>query len=357
MNIVQTMTDPNLFGDFFSDKSWTYWRELLAGFYGLPCDPSIFKELTHRDRPHAPSSELWMVIGRRGGKSQIAALLAVYEAVFRDYSPQLSKGEVATIAVIASDRKQARTIMRYIQGLLDTPMLRELVSRETHESIELMNRSVIEVFTASHRTTRGYTLACAICDEIAFWHSDGANPDREILQALRPSLATLNGKLIALSSPYARRGVLYQTYKDYFGRNSEILVAQAPTRTMNPTIPKSIVDRSLLEDRSMAQAEYLAEFRTDVEAFISHEVVEQAMRQNPLELAPDYKTKYRAFVDPSGGSGDAYTLAIGHREGGCAVIDCVRVIRPPFSPEAATTELANVCKNYGIVFVKGDNYA
>lgn len=38
--------------------------------------------------------ELWLTVGRRGGKSQIAALVAVYEAAFKDYSNRLSPGEV-----------------------------------------------------------------------------------------------------------------------------------------------------------------------------------------------------------------------------------------------------------------------
>src|SRR5690606_807251 len=115
------------------------------------------------------------------------------------------------VMVIAADRKQARAVMRYVKGLLlENPMLSRLVVRESPESIELSNRCIIEIMTASHRGTRGYSVAAAILDEVAFWHSEGANPDKEILSAIRPSLATLGGKLIALSSPYARRGVLWE---------------------------------------------------------------------------------------------------------------------------------------------------
>ena len=40
MNIVDAMTDPNLFGDIFGDDSHAAWRALLGGFYGLPLDHS-----------------------------------------------------------------------------------------------------------------------------------------------------------------------------------------------------------------------------------------------------------------------------------------------------------------------------
>ena len=62
--------------------------------------------------------EAWLVFGRRAGKSFILALIAVYLAIFRDWRPYLSPGEVGTIKVMAVDRRQARTIWRYAYALL-----------------------------------------------------------------------------------------------------------------------------------------------------------------------------------------------------------------------------------------------
>jgi hypothetical protein len=47
-----------------------------------------------------------------------------------------------------------------------------MVTRRTSETIEFSNRTVIEVHTCSYRTTRGYTLAGVVCDEIALWRSE-----------------------------------------------------------------------------------------------------------------------------------------------------------------------------------------
>ena len=77
------------------------------------------------------------------------------------------------------------------------------------------------------------TCVAALGDECAFWMSDeSANPDVEILNAVRPALATTQGPLIAISSPYARRGALWDTYKKHFGPEGDpsILVAQGATR-------------------------------------------------------------------------------------------------------------------------------
>ena len=105
--------------------------------------------------------------------------------------------------------------------------------------------------------------------------------------SLRPALATLGGKLIAINSPYARRGVLWDAYRKHFGQPRErILVAQAASRTMNPLLPEHIVEDAIQDDAARAGAEYLAQFRSDIEAFLSLEIVTEAQRQHPLVCPP-----------------------------------------------------------------------
>lgn len=358
MNIREAMTDPQLFGSMFGGESWEAWRVLLAGFYGerLTCtDEPVWRELTGRlSFPKAAHDELWLAIGRRGGKSEAAALIALWEAL-TDHREKLAPGEVATVMVIAADRKQARTVMRYISGMVSHPMIAPLVVRDG-DFVEFEHRTVVEITTASHRATRGYTVAAVICDEIAFWRYEGANPDAEILRAVRPSLATLNGKLIALSSPYARRGVLWEAYRRHFGKDGRILVAQAPTATMNPTVDPEIIKSAYAEDEISARAEYGAEFRTDVESYVNLEALDACTRPSHAELPPS-PVKHTAFVDPSGGSVDAFTLAIVHREDNRIIVDCIRSVKPPFSPETVVSEFSELVRSYHIREVYGDAYA
>ncbi|MEI4262347.1 hypothetical protein [Roseovarius sp. D0-M9] len=358
--IIDAMTDRKLFGDTFGGDSFEGWRALLAGFYGLELDDTgadTFKTLTGRTgAPTGPHDELWLAVGRRGGKSHVAGLLAIYEACFTDHRDKLAPGEVATCMVIASDRRQARAVMRYISGLVnENPMLRRLVLRENSEAIEFTNRAAIEVHTASHRAVRGYTLSAAILDEIAFWHIEGANPDVEIVAALRPALATLGGKLVALSSPYARRGVLWNAYKRHFGHDSPVLVAQAPSRTMNPLLPQRVIDDAMKDDAARASAEYLAQFRSDIASLINPDLIEQATRPKPKELPFASGTRYVAFTDPAGGGADEFTVAIGHRDGDAVVVDAVRGLHG--SPAEIAKEYAGFLKSYGIRRVTGDRYA
>lgn len=368
MNIIEAMEDPQLFGEQFDSECWDNWKALLKAYYDLPMTDTeleSYQQLTGRIKiPAKPFVEFWMAIGRRGGKSQIAAVIAVYEAFFVSHEAKLSAGEVATCMVIAADRKQARSVFRYVKGLIDAcPMLKAMVLRESTESIELTNRAVIEITTASHRRTRGYTCSCVIADEVAFWMNteDSANPDREIINALRPALATLGGKLIALSSPYARKGVLWEAYRNYYGKEEShrVLVAQASTQTMNPTLDPSVIEQAYKEDEASAKAEYGAQFRTDVETFISQESVDRVTIPDRLELLPATSNWYIAFVDAAGGSGkDSMTCAIAHKDKltNNIVVDAVRAVKPPFSPEQVVKEFVALFKEYKVSNVTGDRW-
>ncbi len=174
-------------------------------------------------------------------------------------------------------------------------------------SAAISNRISIEVLTANLRTVRGRTVVASLCDELAFWMSDenSSSLDSEIIAALRPAAATIPGAvLLKASSPYARRGVLYEDHRKHFGQDSDVLVWQADTRTMNPTVPQSFIDAETEKDPANAAAEYGAQFRTDVESFIAREVIDAAVVAARYELPPVMQHTYFAFVDPSGGSAE-----------------------------------------------------
>ena len=109
-----------------------------------PDDLEVYRARTGRTAwPAEPFTEAAVIVGRRGGKSRILALVAVYLACFRDYAPYLAPGEVATIGVLAVDKGQARAIFRFVHGLLKAvPMLEPLIVRRDTETIELSNRVV-----------------------------------------------------------------------------------------------------------------------------------------------------------------------------------------------------------------------
>ena len=368
LNILEALDHPALFSPHFRGDTWRSWRAFLAALFALPMSDdqrAIYQHRTGRtEPPTTPFKEAALVVGRRGGKSRILALVATYLATFHDYTPNLAPGEVATIAVIAADRRQARVIFRYILGLLrEVRPLTELVENETGDTITLSNRVIIEVHTASFRVTRGYTFAAVLADETAFWRSDetSTNPDVEIFRALRPGLSSIpTAMLLNASSPYRKSGVLHAAFARHYGKdNARVLVWRGTTLEMNPSLDPAIIDEAYEDDPASAAAEYGAEFRSDIADFVPRETIEACTVRGRLELLPAAGLLYRAFVDPSGGSSDAMTLAIAHREHArdIGVLDAVREIRPPFSPQDVVQEFAALLKDYRCHEVVGDRYA
>jgi hypothetical protein len=368
LSILSALDDDLIFASHFKEpvSSWDAWRVFLAALFALPLSDSqleLYRQCTGRsDPPTDPASEAWLCCGRRSGKSFTLALVAVFLACFRDWRPYLAVGgERATIQIIAADRKQSRVILRFVLGLLQgCPMLAQTIESLRQDRIDLNNRVTLEVHTASYKTTRGYTVVAALLDELAFFPTeDSARPDHEIIAALRPGMATIpNSILLCASSPYARRGELWEAHRKYFGKQGNILIWQAPTRLMNPTVPQRVIDEAMERDPSSAQSEYFANFRTDIEAYVSREAVLACVSEHVLERPPVNGIVYRCFVDPAGGSGgDSFTLAIGHRHGDIAVLDCLREVKPPFSPQSVVQEFSELLKTYRISKIHGDHYA
>ena len=367
--ILRAMTDKGLFANWFSRNwrgadTWRTWRVFLSALFALPLageEIETYRQHTGRDDvPTEQCGEAWLICGRRAGKSRVAALIAVFLACFRDYSRILAAGEVGTVMVICPDKKQARVVLGYIAAFFSVPILRKMLESRTQESLTLANSIRIEVHTGSFRSVRGYTVVAAILDEVAFFPTgESANPDEELVHALRPAMATVPGSLlIGLSSPYSRRGVLWNAFRECYGKPAApALVWKADTRSMNPGVSRAVIAAHYLRDSVAASAEFGAEFRTDLAGFITREIVEARVIPQRFELAPRPEVSYHAFVDPSGGAFDAFTLAISHEEREKAVLDLVREVRPPFSPESVVGQFAADLKRYRVSTVVGDAYA
>lgn len=351
----------------FSAPSWAAWASIEDAIFGRrPSDPALVRRVTGRTvLPTAPVAEAWIIAGRGSGKSRFVARLAAFLATARTYAR--APGEQIYVGVFAPDRKQAAITFRYIVGLLRAvPALDRLIIAERRESIELSTGVVIEVITAGKAAPRGRAYALAVVEEAAYLPADdAADPDRELLRAVRPALARVPGALlVVVSSPYARRGELHRTWRERFGKDDDasVLVVQADTATLNPTFSEREIARAYAEDEASAIAEYGAQFRRDVESFVSAEAVDAVTIEGRFELPPVDGCIYVGFVDPAGGSGaDSMTLAIGHAEtrngSPVAVLDVLREVRPKFSPQRTAIEFAEVLRTYRIDRVVGDRYA
>jgi hypothetical protein len=243
IEIDRALTDKRMLGAGLEDVStWRTWLAVLKAAFGLP----LAEEREHeafaavagdRAAPLQRVRELWCVAGRRSGKSRMAAAIAIYLALFVKH--KLSRGERGMCLVIAGSVDQARTVFGYVRGFLEAaPALAKEIVNVTRHEIELRNGIVIGVHSNSFHTVRGRTVVGVVFDEVSFWRDElSATPDVETYRAILPSLATTNGMLIGISTPYRKMGLLHQKHRDYFGVDDpDVLVVQGASKTFNPSL-------------------------------------------------------------------------------------------------------------------------
>jgi len=368
INIIDIINDERFFKPLFGDIStWNAWKVFLKALFGIPitdkAERRLFRECTGLKKPrNIPAREAYVIAGRRSGKSYISSIIAVYLAAFKDWKRFLNFGEKGWIFIIANDRAQAKIIKGYISGILNSnAMFQKLIERELQWEIELKNGVGISVKTCNFRTIRGYTVLAAICEEIAFWRDEySANPAKEILTALRPSLATIpESLLIGISTPYSRFGYLWEQYTNYFGKSEKgiPLVWRAPTKVMNPTIDENLINDALRDDYASAKSEWLADWREDLELFLSMEMIDDAVVSKRIELPKQDDVQYFGFIDPSGGRHDSFALAICHKlEKGKVILDCIREVKAPLKPDEVIADLSAILKSYGVYCIGSDRY-
>lgn len=362
--IDQALIDARLLGAALGDpETWERWLSILRAAFALPMssdDRETFAAVAgDRDPPSRRVDELWAVVGRRGGKTRTAAAIAAYIGAIEKHD--LAPGEVGFVLLLAPSKAQGAIAFGYILAFLQqSPVLRNLIEGTTQTEIRLKNRVVIGVHASSFRTVRGRTLLAVIGDEMAFWRSEeSATPDLEVYRAVLPALVAANGMFIGISTGYRKVGLMFTKHRDFHGVNDDsILVIQAGTSTLNPTMDARKIARAMAADPESAASEWEGGFRNDISGYLDDETIEAAVdRSRPEELPPQRSIQYRAFCDASGGRKDSFTLAIGHLEGEKVVLDVVRGVKPPFDPANVIAEYAALLKEYRCVKVRGDNYS
>jgi hypothetical protein len=361
MNIVETLESPKFFGPAFPhQETWRSWKVMLKAMYGIEMsieELKIFQGATARQTPNPNGYfENFGIIGRRGGKSRIASLCAVWEAVFGGWSEKLSKGELGWEMILATDKNQGKIILNYVKALLE--LVPGVVSRLTEETVYLKNNIAITVKPATFRASRGYSTVFICLDELAYFRDENsANPAVEIIVSLLPGLMQ-GGKLLGISTPYGRMGYLYSAYKDFYGKEDpDCMVWKKSTVEMNPTYSQGIIDRLLKRDKVLFTSEYMAEFRSDIENFLSEETIRAA--QTHSQLPPDPKVqRYFSGIDPSGGRSDSMTMAIAHRTlEGKVIVARTEERKAPFNPDDVCREFAEILKAYRVHEATADRYA
>jgi hypothetical protein len=367
-NIVEAMD--GIFRPWFPPidgvDTWQNWKSVLKAMDGLTMsaeDVAFLKSVAGgREPPGQPVKELVAACARRTGKDSVASAIATRTAATFDQQDRLRPGERAQIFCLACDREQADIILGYIKSYFERiPALKAMVERETRDGLQLNNQVAIVVATNSYKSIRGRAVLLAILDEAAFFASDtSASPDTELYAALRPGMLTLpTSRIIIISSPFKKSGLLWERYRKFFGTNDpNTLVIQANVRQLNPTITEQQIEAETLEDPAKAVSELQGQFRDDIAAFMPIEMIEAAVDRNVMVRPPQKNVVYHCGVDPSGGVADSFCAAISRADkDGSIVLDALLEIKAPLDPVVACETVATLMKSYGLTHCTGDKYA
>jgi hypothetical protein len=134
---------------------------------------------------------------RQFGKSTTAAILALHEAIY---------AAPAMIVLVSPSQPQSTELYRKVHSFWERLEGAPKANLESLTRLSLDNGSRIISLPGSEKTTRGYSGATLVIVD------EAARVDDTLLAAVRPMLATTNGRFLGLSTPKGRRGWFYEAW-------------------------------------------------------------------------------------------------------------------------------------------------
>lgn len=311
--------DPQLIGEPIS-KPWAVFYKAVEGLSLDADELELFFFCTGRSEyaPHV-YTEATAICGRRSEKTSTAVKFALWKSLFGGFESRVRPGELLRVPIVCQDLRIAKDVLRTVRTFLrNSPVLINEIDEDLATEIRLRNGLSFTSYPCTVSAPRGLSCPIAICDELAFWQIEtGANPDLEILRALRPAMILFGQarRLLKISTPWQRAGVLFDEYSQR-GEKKDLLVWQASTERMSPRVSRADLEKERAADSTYFSREFEAIFTEDTEAFLPSRDIDLAIRSGVREVpfSPALAGGYFAAIDASGLSGkDRFTFAIGHR--------------------------------------------
>jgi hypothetical protein len=342
-------------------------RQGILSFFdsldGIPLDPdsgALFETYTGRSYVHRPHGYAQGVlqVGRQAGKSEGAAARLVYGAVGAVLAGRRNR---VFVGIAQDHRAGMRALMGHVKRFAERPLVRPLVTKVTADTVEFENGTSVFVLPCRPAAARGLEVDEAVLDELAhFTSTDNIPRDRDVWRALLPTLAMTGGKLIALSSPHAAAGLLFDLHRQHYGNaDSDLLFWQSASTVLNPVLSDKFLQHLRDVDAESAAAEIDAEFLRNVSTLFDVAALDACVDVGLTQRPPQKGISYSTFCDAASGSGkDSFTAAVAHMDrDGNAVLDALLIIKPTFSPESAIRQVAALAREYRRADVHGDRYA
>ncbi|WP_288131781.1 terminase family protein [Microbulbifer sp.] len=203
------------------------------------------------------STRILMMCSRQVGKTTTTSFLAINQALEPD----------SLVLMIAPSQRQSGELFRAMKNYLFKLPYAPKVEQESALRLELSNGSRIVALPGTEATIRGFSGPQLIVVDEAARIEDG------LLAGIRPMLATTNGRLVMLSTPYGRRGAFYEAWI-----GNEQWERIRITADECPRITEEFLqsEREALGEWQFKQ-EYMCEFVDTDEAFFNSDIIEQAI--------------------------------------------------------------------------------
>ncbi len=281
----------------------------LLGFPLWPRQRSLLAAVEAGPRLH-----VW-ALGRRSGKTTLAALVGLWDCLLRPELDGLVRpGERRHAVGIATNLRQARLFVRAALSIVErSPLLAELVESVTEDELAFVNGTALSAFPCTSRGARGWPISSLLMDEAAHFLSETEGPqvaDR-VFGALVPSTAQFGdlARVIVASTPYGQDGLFATLFQQASsGELEDARAERATTPEVNPTVDPGFLAREEMRDPDAFRCEYLAEFTGSGAAYLDPQRIHEAVVER-AELAPTMATDWVAGLDPAFAS-DPFGLAI-----------------------------------------------
>jgi len=302
----------------------------------------------------------WLLLsGRRGGKSLLSDVIACYEALIPDMSQYTRPGEDRYILIVSVREDNAKVHIRQIVRMLrHTKAIGGMIKQVKQDRVILKNNTTIMSLPASARAGRGYGASLLLLDEAAFFVDTMGNSSAEVIfEALSPTVATFGemARIIITTSVNAETGLVYELYdRTLSGELDDWHITKKATRELNPKVSEKVINSALKRDPESAQAEYFAEFRAQLESFLSAEAIDRCVDPEIKQGKAGSDNHYLMAVDPAL-MRDNYGYGIAHLENGVVMLDYINRLTAPVNANAAEDLLKSLVERYKPSSVLCDN--
>jgi hypothetical protein len=225
---------------------------LTLALAGKPPDP------WQADLLRSPSPRTLLLCSRQGGKSVSAGAVALHTALTRPGS---------LVLLLSASERQAREFLAVNVSDLWYRLGRPVPGEATATALRLANGSRLLALPRNERTIRTFSaVALLVIDE-------AARVDDDLYRTVRPMLAVSRGRLVALSTPFGKRGWFYESWA-----GSDPWKRVRVPADQCPRITREFLasERRALGERWYRQ-EYLCSFEDVCGAVFSHDAVLAAL--------------------------------------------------------------------------------